>query len=191
MKNNDMSLMTLLRDDPELSRRIKEVAKEIQKDDVKVRTIAEAYNQKYNREIVEGTRRKHILLEDGKRRGKSVEEIECSSGFIPSVYTPILNWLYFFIIEGRNPEREYLREEQDKLHRTLIYDKNELSELESVENAPDMTTYIYGNITLEKFQTLKKLKRLSKSPNEHEAFAAYRKCIQLCKEYGIEFDKIP
>ena len=116
MKNsNDMSLMTLLRDDPELSRRIKEVAKEIQKDDVKVRTIAEEYNRKYNREIVEGTRRKHILLEDGKKRGKSVEEIECSSGFIPSVYTPILNWLYFFIIEGRNPEREYLREEQDKL----------------------------------------------------------------------------
>jgi hypothetical protein len=110
-----------------------------------------------------------------------------SSGFIPSVYTPILNWLFFFIMEGRDPEKEYIREKEDEKYRTLL----EEGKIEDIEKAPDMLTYIYGNITLEKFQTLKKLKRLSRSPNEHEAFQAYRKCIKLCKEHGIEFDRIP
>ena len=114
--------------------------------------------------------------------------MEQSSGFIPSLYTPILNWIYFYVIlEGKDLEKELLRDNQDTLYRTLLHE----DKIKSLEKAPDMVEYIYGNITMEKFQTLKKLKRLSKSPNEHEAFQAYRKCINLCKEHKIEFDKIP
>ena len=40
-------------------------------------------------------------------------------------------------------------------------------------------------------EKIKKLKALSQSPNEKEAFLAYRKCLELCKKYDLEFDKIP
>ena len=187
MSRKNTSLATLLRDDPDLSERIKKVAEKVKEDNVKIKSIANSYNQKYKKEIVDGTAKKHLLLEEGRRRGQSVEEIEMSSGFIPSIYTPILNWLFFFIQEGRNPEEELLREEQDKKYGLLT----EEEEIRNIDEVPDVETYIYGNITLEKFQTLKKLKRLSRSPNEHEAFQAYRRCIKLCKDYGVEFDRIP
>jgi len=48
-----------------------------------------------------------------------------------------------------------------------------------------------GKVTQEQFQKLKKLKRLSRSPNEHEAFSAYTKCMQLCEAFEVDFDKIP
>ena len=38
---------------------------------------------------------------------------------------------------------------------------------------------------------IKKLKALSRSSNESEAFQAYRKALELCKEYNLEFDRIP
>ena len=181
----DTQLATLIRDDVNLAHRIKEIAKEVEKDTAKIKRVAESYNQRYKKEIAAGTIKKHLLLEEGKKKGKSVEEIEQSSGFIPCIYTPILNWLYFMVMEGRNIEQEYIRGREDELHRTLLHEEV------NTDKVPDVIEYIYGNITMEKFQTLKKLKRLSKSPNEHEAFSAYRKCISLCKEHGIEFDKIP
>ena len=51
--------------------------------------------------------------------------------------------------------------------------------------------FIYGSLTTSEFKRIKKLKALSQSPNEEEAFLAYRKCLQLCKKYHLEFDKIP
>lgn len=188
MGNKDMRLMTLLRDDPTLVSRIQQIKKEVERDTEKIKNISDEYNRRFKKEIVAGTAKKHLMLEEGKRRGQSIEEIEMSHGFIPSVYTPILNWLFFFLMEGQDFGKEILREELDETYRILLHDDEEI---ESADNVPDMTTYIYGNITLEKFQTLKKLKRLSKSPNEHEAFSAYRKCMELCRDYGIEFDKIP
>ena len=182
------SLASFIKDDPNLAIRIKEVAKEVEKDTAKIKNIADAYNRKYEKEIREGTIKKHLLLEDGKRRGKSVEEIEISSGFIPTIYTPILNWIYYFVVlEGRNLEHEMKREEQNRAYGLL----QEKLDDDVFKKAPDMEEYIYGNLTYEKFQTLKKLKRLSKSPNEHEAFSAYRKCIEMCKQHKIDFDKIP
>jgi hypothetical protein len=59
------------------------------------------------------------------------------------------------------------------------------------KKSPEMVEFLYGNITLETFNKIKKLKALSKSPNEQEAFQAYRKAIELCKEHNLEFDKIP
>jgi hypothetical protein len=54
-----------------------------------------------------------------------------------------------------------------------------------------MVEYLYGNITLDMFNKIKKLKALSKSPIDAEAFAAYRKALELCKEYNLDFDRIP
>ena len=187
-KVNSMSLIALMKEDPIFAQRVERIKTEIEKDSTKIRNVAESYNQKYNKEIKEGTTKKHMLLEDGRRQGKTIEEVEMSSGFIPSVYTPILNWLYFFMREDRNLQEEYTRDEQDALYRTLLQEEKSIK---SIEQAPDILTYIYGNITMEKFQTLKKLKRLSKSPNEHEAFSAYRKCLELCKQYNVEFDRVP
>ena len=184
-----LSLRTLLRDDEDLSHRLKEVASKVKQDSAKVRNMAAEYNERYKREIDDGTRRKHLMIEDGKRRGKSAREIEQedSGRFIPSVYTPILNWLYFFLQEGQNLEQEMLREEEEVRYGTLRHEEK----IDSLESAPDMETYIYGNLTLEKFQTLKKLKRLSRSPNKNEAFQAWRRCMELCEKHGIDFDKIP
>mgnify|MGYP005661113113 FL=1 len=64
-------------------------------------------------------------------------------------------------------------------------------EVDVMENPPELFEYLYGNITMGTFSKLKKLKRLSKSPNENEAFRAYRKCLKLCEQYNVEFDKIP
>ena len=189
MKKRDTSLVTLMRDDPKLSERIKKIAEEVKKDSSKIKTMADTYNQRYKKEIEDGTARKLLLLEDGKRKGKTESEIELGSGFIPSVYTPILNWLFFFITEGENVKKKYQREELDDTYRMLLHEEKEAGE--SIETAPELETYIYGNMTMESFQTLKKLKRLSRSPNEHEAFQAYRKCHELCKRYSVEFDKIP
>jgi hypothetical protein len=182
-----MSLATLIKNDPALSERIQRIAEEVKEDNQKIKSFSESYNQKYKKEIIAGTAKKHLLLEEGKRRGLTVQEVEQSSGFIPSIYTPILNWLFFFILEGRNPEREIRREQEDERYRLLVEER----EVRNIEKVPEMETYVYGNITASSFQTLKKLKRLSKSPNEHEAFAAYRKCLELCKEYKVEFDRIP
>ena len=187
MRNGDsMSLVTLLKENPDFIKRLEIVAEEIDKDKVKIKAIATTYNERYKKEIQEGTKKKYMLLEQGYREGKSTEEVEKSSGFIPSVYTPILNWLYFFILEGEDLDNESKRLREDEMYRTLLQEDVQLPEA-----APDMETYIYGNLTLEKFQTLKKLKRLSKSPNENEAFQAYRKCLEMCKQHNIDFDRVP
>lgn len=64
---------------------------------------------------------------------------------------------------------------------------------ESVEckEIEDVSQFLYGNLTLDQFNKIKKLKALAQSENEEEAFQAYRKAIQLCKENNLEYDRIP
>jgi hypothetical protein len=61
----------------------------------------------------------------------------------------------------------------------------------TAEALPNMVSFVYCNIGDETFSTIKKLKTLSKSDNESEAFSAYRKCMEMCKKYNLEFDRIP
>ena len=56
---------------------------------------------------------------------------------------------------------------------------------------PNMISYVYCNIGDDTFSTIKKLKTLAASANEAEGFAAYRKCVEMCRKYNLEFDKIP
>lgn len=186
-----MSLVSILKSDPSFSDRIKEVSKKIKRDKDSVLNVADKYNKKYKKQIEEGTRKKQLLLTEGARRGLSPDETMARYGqFLPTVHTPILNWLHFFMEEEKDTKQELLREQQDKKYGSQWHDESEY-QTEDIENADDMMTYLYGNLTIENFNTLKKLKKLSRSPNENEAFQAYRKCLKLCEQYGLDFNKIP
>jgi len=138
------------------------------------------------------------LLENGKHRGLTEKNVIQQHGFIPTLYTPILNFLYFLMNEHKDEDMKrnieisklfgnasYATKEHDRkvgrlLHEEIIR-----------ENVPEMEELIYGNMTHDDFKKIKKLKRLSKSDNEHEAFSAYSACLKMCKKYSLEFDKIP
>lgn len=186
-KQKNMSLVSLIKNDEEFFERINKLAKDVKKDKVKIMTMAEKYNSKYEREIVEGTKKRNALLTEGLNSGKTYEEAERNLGFIPSIYTPILNWLYYFMKEENIPDRELLRAEQEEKYKHLLHEQQEVQGMEKV---PDVFVAMSGKVTQEQFQKLKKLKRLSRSPNEHEAFSAYTKCLQLCEDFEVDFDRI-
>lgn len=189
-KNNEISLVSLLKDNPDYMDRIHEIANEVKKDKSKIASMAQKYNTRYETEINEGTRKRQIMIEQRVNSGKSLEEAERSIGFIPSVYTPILNWLYFFMREENNPARERIRAEQENEYKHLLHEQQEVDGMEKV---PDVFVVLSGkNISYNLFKTMKKLKTLAtRNDNEHEAFQAYRACIKLCNEHDINFDKIP
>ena len=186
--NSNMSLVSLLKDNPDFMERINEVAKEVKKDKVKIMAVADKYNHKYEKQISDGTRRRQILITEGTNRGQSVEEVERTLGFIPSIYTPILNWLYFFMMEENDPRKEEIRYEQEEKYRHLLHEDQNVQNMEKV---PEAFVFLSGKVTYEQFQKLKKLKALSRSSNKHEAFSAYSKCLELCEAFEVEFDKIP
>lgn len=185
-----MKLVTLLNESPLLKTRIKKVAGQIKKDKKNINRLAEQYNRKYGNEIREGTRRKQLLLSEGIAAGLSEMEAEkqavSRAGFIPTVQTPILNWLYFFMnehrFEGKETKRQLLNEKIG--HMTH-------KDIKVMENTPELFEYLYGDVTLSQFNKLKKLKAMSESDNENEAFIAYRQCKKLCETFGVDFDRIP
>lgn len=186
-----MSLMSIMRDDPDFGLRLKKKVEEIKNDKANLLTAADDYGKRYQDEIMEGTEKRARLLTEGQARGLSEEQIMEGYGrFIPTVYTPILNLLYFLLRESGETDAELYRQ-RDRLNEQVghLQDNSELSE--NIKDPPKMEEYLYGNITLETFETIKKLKALSRSNNTNEAFAAYRKGLELCKKYNLEFDKIP
>ena len=58
-------------------------------------------------------------------------------------------------------------------------------------NEPEMVEFLYGNLTLDTFNKIKKLKALAQSDNIDEACLAYRKALEMCKTNNLEYDKIP
>ena len=206
----EYSLMAILRDDPDFAGALKAKTEAVKKDKQNLLSIAESYAEKYHDEIVEGTKKRQKLLTDGQEKGLTEEEIfKGNKEFMPTVYTPILNFLYFMFREEAKDERKKLQTLTEEYIKEFGYEnlieamkeesdpeKEENTELEDIlsadTNAPAPSdTFIYGNMDHDMFKKLKKLKALSQSPNEKEAFLAYRKCLELCKKYGLEFDKIP
>jgi hypothetical protein len=236
---NNLSLLSIMREDPEFGKRISKKVQEIKQDKEHLLSAADEYGAKYQEEILEGTRKRALLLKEGSSRGLSENEVMQEYGkFVPTVYTPILNFLYFMLRESEPQDRNNYRR-RDMLNEQLIrlkqlnHDEGEqdLSDAQIVailddklkqfhvdtvaegkrthlnkqfsdeETLPEdevklkepqeMVEYLYGHITLDMFNKIKKLKALSKSPNESEAFQAYRKALELCKEYNLEFDRIP
>ena len=186
--------------DEELLRQKIEIAKE---DKLKLLNKANSFCSKYADEIQEGTKKLALLLSEGKAKGLTEAEIlEANPKFYPSVRTPLLNMLYFLNKEygvGTNVkvtiEEQYTNMDESEIIKLLnsLYEKEEYSDktMETAKKAPEMTEFIYGNMTHDTFIKIKKLKALSKSKNKQEAFLAYTKCIELCEKYNLEFDRIP
>lgn len=205
----NLNLMAIMQEDPDMAERLAKGTKEVRESKESLVSAAGEYNTKYKDEIEEGTRQRQLLLEQGKAQGKKESEIFVEYGkFIPTRHTPIMNFLFFLMRDGDKPDwvgiqrdlnedcghvNENLveaisEEELDKIYGQLIHDDEEYA---NVQEPDDMTKYIYGNMTHDMFIKIKKLKALSKSPNENEAFLAYRLCLKLCKKYSLEFDKVP
>lgn len=170
--------------------RIKKKIGEVKKDKQSIVNAARQYEHKYQKEIDEGTERRKLLIEDGKRKGLKPEE-SLSGVFVPCRQTPILNWLYFMMREenvdvGWEENRQKFNKEFGHLEDDFDY-----GESVNIEEPKSMDEFIYGNMSHDMFKKIKKLKALSRSANENEAFIAYRMCVELCERYGLEMDKIP
>ena len=238
---SSLSLISIMRDDPDFGKRLQKKVQDIKEDKQHLLSAADEYGKKYQQEILDGTELRAKLLTEGSAQGLSEEQIMSSYGrFVPTVYTPILNMLYFLLRESE-PQDSYHYRKRDVINECLIkagqisHDDKEkdltaeelssildekLKEVQnetaiaeerrkvnaqierenlrkpkeeraSLKDTPEMVEYLYGNITLDTFNRIKKLKALSKSPNEQEAFQAYRKAVELCKQYNLDFDRIP
>ena len=207
------SLMAILRDDPDFAGALAKKKEAVKKDKQNLVAAAKTYTQKYEKEIEEGTRLRQKLLTEGQAQGKSEDEVLSQYGrFLPSRQTPILNFLFFMFRDEAEQETQKMKLEElteyyiekfgyegfiKRLEEGSTYVKETYAdELEDIlgddtEDPEEMDRFIYGNMTSATFQKIKKLKALSHSPNEKEAFLAYRKCLELCKKYNLEFDKIP
>ena len=187
--DHELVLARLMRDDAAWAERIKKKIGEVKKDKQNLMSAADKYSKQHEQEILEGTKKRQLLLSNGASRGMSEEDVMKNYGkFLPTVHTPILNMLYFMLKEDPDPEAEIIRKDFDDQFGRLTWEE-ELSD--NVIEPRSMEEYIYGNCTLDTFQKIKKLKALSTSPNEKEAFLAYRMCLKLCKKYNLEFDKVP
>ena len=202
---SDLSLLAIMRDDPDYARQLQKRIAEVKQDKSNLLSAAEKIAQQHAAEIEEGTKKKQLLLSEGEERGLKEEDVMKVYGrFLPTRHTPILNLLYFILKEEAPPAFAELRKEffekfgheYDGLSKEELeekYGREEHTEPvdENVEEPPTMETFIYGNLTHDMFKKIKKLKALSRGSTEQEAFLAYRACLKLCEKYGLEFDKIP
>jgi hypothetical protein len=207
------SLMAILRQDPDFAGALEKKKEAVKKDKQNLVSNAKTYTQKYEKEIQEGTKLRQKLLTEGEASGMSEDEVLSSYGrFLPSVQTPILNWLFFTFREEATEQTSKMKLEEltqyyiekfgyegfiKRLEEGSTYVRETYADdLEDIlsdetEDPVEMETFIYGEMTNSTFQKIKKLKALSQSPNEKEAFLAYRKCLEMCKKYNLEFDKVP
>ena len=203
------SLLSIIRSDPDIAQRLEQGTKEVRQSKKQLMTAAASCNERYQEEIEEGTRKRQLLLECGRREGKSESEVLASYGqFLPTRQTPILNFLFFLMRDGERPDwlgihkqmnEDYnhvdpivanamSEDELDQIYGVLVHEDEKYS---NVKEPEDMDKFIYGSCTHAMFVRIKKLKALSTSANLNEAFLAFRLCHKLCKKYGLDFDKIP
>jgi ASC-1-like (ASCH) protein len=198
MNNN---FLEKIKDDPDFAQLFAKKAVEIRQTKANLVEAARNYQDKYSEEIEQGTIKHALKLTEGRNKGLKDDEIfRDNQLFIPTKQTPILNYLYFLLRETKFEDLEIdvlrlpadvrkdlqlLKEEYEQKYGAAVHEKMKEAPL------PNMVSYIYKNIGDETFATIKKLKTLSQSSNEAEAFSAYRKCLDMCKKYNLEFDKIP
>ena len=207
------SLLKILQKDELFKDLLKKKTENVKKDKQSLLNTATLYTQKYSREIEEGTLKRQKLLTEGKEKGLTEEEVfRNNTTFYPTKYTPILNFLFFTFREEANENTVKMQLEEltqyyiekfgyegfiKKLEEGSTYTREVYAEdlddilTDDTNDIPSSDSFIYGTMDHAMFKKIKKLKALSQSPNEKEAFLAYRKCLELCKKYDLEFDKIP
>ena len=184
--NNSFTLDTI-RNNPDFAALFAKKAEVVRKNKANLLEAAKSYQSKYQSEILEGTEKRKLLLAEGKSKGLSEEQTFVNNKlFIPTAQTPILNYLYFLLREVEDPSEalKVLREHEEEVHEEVKSSKHN-KELEN------MVSFIYKGIGDDTFSTVKKLKTMSMSENEKEAFVAFRKCKDLCNRFHLDFDKIP
>lgn len=185
-----------------LSDTVREKSKQVLKDALTLRSRAQEYNTNYSDEIRDGTQKRQLLLTEGISKGLKPEQINFGPDFIPSEQTPVLNFLFFTLRDEFGGDITALREEKDlgKDSKELLEHYNKQISDGPVENKldkfecpsqPNVGKYIYGDVDVEMFDKIKKLKSLANSPNESEAFSAYRMAKKLCEKHKLDFDRIP
>jgi len=189
-----LSLMAIIRDDPDFGKRIQKKVEEIKQDKANLLNLADDYGQRYQQEIIEGTELRNRMLTEGTSKGLSEEQIMASYGkFVPTVYTPILNLLYFLIMESADDpyygDKRY--QKRTRLDEQFGHLREEEVKSEVLKEPPKMEEFLYGTLTLEQFDVLKKLKALAQSPNINEATLAFKKCRELCAKYELDYERIP
>jgi hypothetical protein len=167
---------------------------EIKQDKKNLLVVANEYGDRYKTEILEGTEQRAKLLSEGASRGLSENEVmQQYHGFLPTVYTPLLNLLYFMLRESDNDPhygpQHY--EERNKLNEEFGSLREDDIEKTILKDTPDLEEYLYGKISFDMFDRIKKLKALAQSSNPAEAGQAFIKCRDLCKAHGLDYDKVP
>lgn len=189
MNMSDLSLMSILsgqcKADPAFAKKIQQVktTKET------ILKTAVKLNEVHKEEIADGTRKRQLMLEEGKKRGL-VDDEDIFKGnelFFPTQETPILNFCYY-ITRDIDKNLKVLTETYNKKYGLL---EHEQRAEDTGKVLPDLGKYLFENITIDTFNKMKKLKSMSKGGNENEAFQAYRKLNELCKKYNLDADKIP
>jgi predicted nucleic acid-binding Zn-ribbon protein len=182
--------------------RLKEVSEKLEKSKKTLKESASEYINKYKDEVNDGDERYKLFLTEGAS-GKLSEEdiIKHESNFYPTSRTPILNMLHYLNKEFPDANNLEMRRldgdtsidpitllnKQNREYGSLQHDRKDE---QTADVAPSMETYLYGNMTHDIYKKVKKLKALSQSPVQAEAEAALKKCLELCKEFGLEFDRV-
>jgi len=210
----DYSLVSIISNNPDLSKVLAKKVQEVKKDKQSLVDAAESFSKANKEEILEGTRKKSLLLTDGARKGLKEEDVMKDYGkFIPTVHTPILNLLYFILRESKEDSAR-VQKFCHELNRQSGHMDIELSDIDDVsllvenynkqyghlkddeslsdniEVIPEMEKYLFENCTYDVFCKIKKLKKMMESPFEDEANSAYKKCREMCDKHKLDFDKI-
>jgi tetratricopeptide (TPR) repeat protein len=120
--NDTYSLVKILRDDPDLSKRLAKVKEAVAKDKSTLLQNAQEFNKQYEEEIDEGTKKRQKLIAEGKSQGLQEHEISWGSQFLPTRQTPILNFLYFLLRDRSNnvdKQIEQLRKIQEERFKNI------------------------------------------------------------------------
>lgn len=191
--NQECSLVSILRNDPDFSKRLAHVKKEVEKDIITIKNASEEYSNRYKEEVLEGTKKMQKLLSEGESMGLTEEEVISQYGkFCPTVRTPILNMLFFILRESEEIDRD-LYQRRNLAHQNKKYiGFEEEKSLETMKEPDDMFCVLYGNrVTMDTFNKLKKLKTLTLSKNIEESTLAFQKCRELCERHNIDYEKVP
>jgi|ERR1035437_3393001 hypothetical protein len=133
-----LSLVSILRDNPNFGARFAQKVKDVEKDKKTLLFHAQEYNKKFEQEIQEGTNKRKLMLTEGQSQGIKEEEINWGNKFLPTVRTPILNFLYFILREQSTDADKEIENLKESYH-------NQKGELEKdfYENKDIDTDFLY------------------------------------------------
>lgn len=210
----EYSLVSIINNNADLSEALARKIEQVKNDKQSLMEAAKEVEDANKEEIMEGTRKKSLLLTEGKERGLTEDEIMKEHGkFIPTVYTPILNLLYYILKDSKEDTKRIqkfcheLNMQKGSISGDL-YNVEDVSQLVEQYNknyghlqdndkmskdtieTPEMEKYLFENCTYDVFCKIKKLKHLMSSSHEGESLSAYKKCRELCDKHNLDFEKI-